>query len=200
MITKNILIFCLLFPFLLKGQEDNKWGFGLQLADLNGVASYHPHYTSLPNFCFSGYAVALYAINSKIKFNTRLGFCLNDFNRKQTNLVFDRNIDPQDGSISTSKLNENHTAGSIEIPSLFNYSLFNKRYTIRGFQANLRRTIGIDTTIQSASGKHEKAIIKDVNPALNASVLIGIGYAFETTENANIRASALKMEFHRSHS
>ncbi len=190
--SKNLLIFFFLFPFVLIGQDLEKWQLGVQLRPImSGVTSYQSDYSSQPNFCFSGYAGALYTINSNITFNTGLGFGWNKYSRTQSNLIFEWDIDPEAGVISSSVLDENFTTRSIEIPAIFNFKLFNNLYAVGGVQANLRQVIGIDRTIRSSAGKYEELILKDANPAFTASVVIGLGYQFELTEKINIHAEPL---------
>jgi len=182
---------CIL-PFLVKAQDQKKWQLGLQLRpSIGGVTSYESDYASQPNFCFSGYAGASYTINAKVKFNTGLGFGWNKYSRTQSNLIFSWDIDPQEGVISTSILDENFTTRSMEIPAIFNLTLFKNLYALGGLQVNLRQVIGIDRTIHSSSGKHELLILKDANPAFTASVVIGIGYAIALTEKITLRAEPM---------
>ena len=192
MITKNTLIFFLLFPFLLKGQEEHKWQFGVQLRPgFNGVASYHPDYTSQPNFSFAGYLSALRSLSPKISFNTGIGVGWNRYNRTQSNFIFDWDIDPAQGIISSSVLHENYNTRSIEIPLLFEFKLAKKFYAIAGLQLSLRQVIGIDRTITSSSGNSENLIVKDANPAFTASLLVGFGYTLINTDKISIRAAPL---------
>lgn len=192
MITKNILIFFLLFPFLLKGQEDNKWQFGLQLRPgINDVASYHPDYSSQSNFGFSVYLSALRSLSPKISFNAGIGVGWNRYNRTQSNFIFDWDIDPTQGIISSSVLNENYSTRSIEIPTLFEFKVAKKFCAIAGIQLNLRQVIGIDRTITSSSGHSENLIVKDANPTYTASLPVGFGYTFINTDKISIRATPL---------
>lgn len=192
MITKNTLIFFLLFPFLLKGQEENKWQFGHQFRPgLNGVISYHPDYTSQPNFSFSGYLSAWRSLSPKISFNTGIGVGWNRYNLTQSNFIFDWDVDPAQGIISSSVLHENYSKRSIEIPLLFEFKLAKKFYAIAGLQLSLRQVIGIGRTITSSSGTSENLILKDANPAYKTSLLVGFGYTLINTAKISIRAAPL---------
>lgn len=193
--VKHLIFLFSFLPVLLIGQTEKSeklWQLGISVRpSLNGVFDHQSDNSSTFKVGFSSYFTTLYEVGPILSISAGLGFGSHLFSRVNSNYVFNWDINPQVGIISTSVYEEEYKTASIELPVLFHFRLKNQLYASAGIQADYRQVKQNDRKVTSSTGQIEQWKGTPIDPKITASLLIGLGYNFSLNEKTNLRIEPL---------
>lgn len=178
----NKLFLTLLFlPFLSFAQEksdDSKIGFGFYLLpEMNGLTTANPVGTETVGSKLGGSAGLNleFRLTQKIALRTGLGYGLKNYNHLHEGLIFNSDIDPQNGFQTESRMESSITYSELQVPLLFQYKLNSNVFFALGLELNTSFADKSERIIYYGNGDIEQ-LENTTGTLLNFAPMLSIGF------------------------
>lgn len=177
----KLFLTLLFFPLLSFSQEknnDSKIDFGFYvLPEMNGLTTANPvgTETARSKFGFSAGLNLEYRLTPKISFRTGLGYGLKNYNHLHEGLIFNSDINPQNGIQTVSRMESSISYSELQLPLLFQYKLNPKVFYTLGLELNTSFADKSERIIYYGNGAIDQ-LENTTGAILNYAPMLSIGF------------------------
>ena len=178
---KRILPAFLFIPFFSFSQAETgttRWNAGLfVLPEINALAvqSMAGTQTVDPGFGFSAGLALEFEVSDQLSLRSGLGYGLKKYNHLHEGLIFNSDIDPQQGVVSESRLESEIAFSEIQLPFLIQYRPVPRFFVAGGVEFNAPFADRSHRIIYYGNGDVEELNNENI-PVINYGPLISFGY------------------------